>query len=795
MNRLNFVPLRTNLDDMIKMIQKTMTIVSSVVLTGMTMLMTGCNTSTDMEQQVNELYAKMSQEERIAQLKSMYMDELFDEQGKLDTAKCRELIPYGIGHFSQFCMQQPRDPNELRDRVAAVQDWLMHHTPNGIPALCHEEVLSGVNTLGSTIYPQQIGQACSFNPELAELKTVQTSTTLRRMGGIFALSPMVDVCRIPSFNRLEESYGEDGYLSAVMGTAFVKGLQQDDLKQGVGACSKHYLGYGGGGDADEKELMEEILMPHETMIRVAGSKAVMPGYHAVHGTKCVANDEILNDILRGYLGFDGMVVSDYTAINQLPDLDDEVKKAAAAINGGNDVDFPFGANYQYLQQAMDQGLVKPEVLERAVKAVLRFKFRAGLFDQDAYLYTTEKIQLDTPEERQTAYDIATQSVVLLENNGVLPLKEAKNILLTGPNANTFWAMCGDYTYPAMSYFWKMKQDVPDNPHIVNLLEGMKASKPEGVNLMYSRGCDWTEEIETKYSELGDARAWEYELLHRKVDAGEEADKAEALKLAAQADVIIAAVGENVMLCGENRDRQGLRLPGKQEQFVEELIKTGKPVVLVMFGGRAQVVSGLAEKCAAVIQAWYPGEEGGRAVADILYGKVSPSAKLSVSYPNVEIDEPICYNRSLEKDSRVAWPFGYGLTYTTFEYSNLKTEVIDEFVNLTFEVKNTGEMTADEIAQIYISPTTQDQPIRPIQLQGFTRVSLKPGESKTVSVRMFDEQFGYYSHEGERRWNILPGDYIVKVGSSSTDIRLEATVTLGGNPISIPIREHYFAVCR
>ena len=780
---------------MIKMIQKTMTILSSVVLISMTALLTGCNTKTDMEQQVNELYAKMSQEERIAQLKSMYMDELFDEQGTLDTAKCRELIPYGIGHFSQFCMQQPRDPNELRDRVAAVQDWLIHHTPNSIPALCHEEVLSGVNTLGSTIYPQQIGQACSFNPELAELKTRQTSTTLRRMGGIFALSPMVDVCRTPSFNRLEESYGEDGYLSAVMGTAFVKGLQQDDLKQGVGACSKHYLGYGGGGDADEKELMEEILLPHETMIRVAGSKAVMPGYHAVHGTKCVANDEILNDILRGYLGFDGMVVSAYTAINQIPDLDDEVKKAAAAINGGNDVDFPFGANYQYLQQAMDQGLVKPEVLERAVKAVLRFKFRAGLFDQDAYLYTTEKIQLDTPEERQTAYDIATQSVVLLENKGVLPLKATKNILLTGPNANTFWAMCGDYTYPAMSYFWKKKEDVPDNPHIITLLEGMTASKPEGVNLMYSRGCDWTEEIETKFSELGDERAWEYDILHRKVESGEKADKAEALKMAKEADVIIAAVGENVMLCGENRDRQGLRLPGKQEQFVEELVKTGKPVVLVMLGGRAQVISGLAEKCAAVIQAWYPGEEGGRAVADILYGKVSPSAKLSVSYPNVEIDEPICYNRSVEKDPRVAWPFGYGLTYTTFEYSNLKTEVVDEFVNLSFEVKNTGEMSADEIAQIYISPTIQNQPIRPIQLQGFTRISLKPGESKTVSVRMFIEQFGYYSHEGERRWNILPGDYIVKVGASSTDIRLQATVTLGGKPFSMPIREHYFAVFR
>ena len=777
----------------------------------LTMLTAGCNQSTtamDIEQQVDELYGKMTPEERIAQLKSMYMDELFDEQGQLDTAKCKELIPDGIGHFSQFCLQQPREPNELRDRVAAVQDWLKNNTPTGIPALFHEEVLSGINTMGSAIYPQQIGQACSFNPDLAELKTRQTSTTLRRMGGAFALSPMVDVCRTPSFNRLEESYGEDGYLSAVMGTAFVKGLQQDDLKKGVGACSKHYLGYGGGGDADEKELMEEILLPHETMIRVAGSKAVMPGYHEVHGVKCVANDEILNDILRGYLGFDGMVVSDYTAINQIPGIDDEVKKAAAAINGGNDVDFPFGANYQYLQKALDDGLVKPEVLERAVKNVLRFKVRAGFFDKDAYLYTTEKIELDTPEERQTAYDIATQSVVLLENNGVLPFSTLNtklstlntkpsplNILLTGPNANSFWAMCGDYTYPAMSYFWKKKENVPDNPHVVNLLEGMTKSKPEGVNLMYSRGCDWTEEIETKFSELGDERAWEYEILHRKVDSGEKADKAEALKMAKEADVIIAAMGENVMLCGENRDREGLRLPGKQEQFVEDLIKTGKPVVLVMFGGRAQVVSGLAEKCAAVIQAWYPGEEGGRAVADILYGKVSPSGKLSVSYPNTEIYEPICYNRSTEKDPRVAWPFGYGLTYTTFEYSNLKTEVGDQSVNLTFEVKNTGKVEADEIAQIYISPTSESQPIRPIQLQGFTRVSLKPGESKTVSVRLYDDQFGYYSHEGERRWNIQPGDYIVKVGASSVDIRLQQTVTLSGDAISKSIRDRYFSKCQ
>ncbi|MBO7116835.1 MAG: glycoside hydrolase family 3 C-terminal domain-containing protein [Prevotella sp.] len=768
-------------------------------------LLAGCNTSTDMEQQINNLYDRMSQEEQIAQLRCMYMDELFDEQGRLDTTKCIQLIPNGIGHFAQFALQKPTEPNVLRDRVAAVQDWLMNHTPNGIPALFHEEVLSGIDTQGATIYPQQIGQACSFNPELAEVKTRQISTTMRKMGGILSLSPMVDVCRTPSFNRLEESYGEDGYLSAVMGTAFVKGLQQGDLRKGVGTCSKHYLGYGGGGDAEEKELMEEILLPHETMIRLTGSKAVMPGYHAVHGTNCVANSEILQDILRGYVGFDGMVVSDYTAIDQIPDQKDAVSKAAAAINAGNDVDFPFGANYQYLQQAIEKGLVKPEVLERAVKNVLRYKFRAGLFDKNPYLYSTEKIVLDTQEERQTAYEMATQSVVLLENKGILPISannqqpnaKTLNILLTGPNANTMWAMCGDYSFPAMSYFWKRIEKDLDHPHIITLLEGMTAHKPAGVNLLYSRGCDWTEEIETKYGEGGDERAWEYELLHRKVDAGEKADKAEALNMAKQADVIVAAVGENVMLCGENRDHQGLRLPGKQEQYVEELIKTGKPVVLVIFGGRAQVISDLADRCAAVIQAWYPGEEGGNAVADILYGNVSPSAKLSVSYPNAEIYEPVCYNYSVEKNPRIQWPFGYGLTYTTFEYKNLqvnsKAQTKDESVELTFQVKNTGKVAADEIVQIYLSPTKPDQHIRPIQLQGFARVSLEPGQTKTVSTRLYVEQMGFYSHQGNvRQWNIEPGTFIIKVGSSSADIRLQQEVVLEGKAVSKPLRDYYFS---
>ncbi len=760
------------------------------------MLFAGCN-AVNMEQYVDELYDRMSQEERIAQLRSGYMDDLFDEEGKLDPARCEELIPYGLGHFSQYAMQKPMDPNVLRDRVAAVQEWLMNNTPNGIPALFHEEVLTGINTKGSTVYPQQIGQAGSFNTELAELKTLQTSTAMRKMGGILALSPMVDVCRIPSFNRLEESYGEDAYLSAAMGVAFAKGLQQGDLTKGVGTCTKHYLGYGGGGETDEKEMLEEILLPHEAMIRLTGSKVVMPGYHAVHGTNCVENSYILKDILRDYVGFDGMVVSDYTAIDQIPGLDTPVQKAAAAINAGNDVDFPTGSNYQYLQEAIDQGLVAPETFERAVKNVLRHKFRAGLFDKEPYLYSTEKIVLDTPEERQTSYDIASQSIVLLENNGILPLKDPAKIFVTGPNANSMWAMCGDYSYPAMAYFWKhVKEEELGDPHIVRLLEGMKDRKPDGFEITYSRGCDWTEEIETKFSQVGDKRSWEYALLHRKVDSGEVADKKEALGMAAQSDVIIAAVGENVMLCGENRDRQGLRLPGKQEEYVEDLLATGKPVVLVVFGGRAQVISGIAERCAAVIQAWYPGEEGGNAVADILYGNISPSAKLSVSYPNTEVYEALCYNTSTEKDPRVQWPFGYGLSYTTFEYSDLKADskasTSDESVTLSFNVTNTGTVAADEVAQIYLSPTENGQNIRPIQLQGFARVSLDPGQTKTVKVKLYTEQFSYYTNDGVRQWNITPGTFEIKVGASSTDIRLSDRITLTGNHVVKPLRDNYLS---
>lgn len=766
-----------------------------IMIAGMGMALVSCNSNNNIEKQVDELYNSMSQEERVAQLRSIYVGLLFTD-GHLDDAKCRKEIGNGIGQFSQFAMDLGKTPEEQRDIVAQVQQWLIKNTPHGIPAIFHEEALTGVNSLDATVYPQQIGLACSFNPELAEVKTRQTGTALRKMGGLLALSPMVDVVRNPSFNRLEESYGEDGYLTTAMGLAFVKGLQHDgNLREGIGACTKHFLGYGGSGaSSNKKEVMEEILMPHEAIIRLAGSQALMTGYHDIDGTKCVANKWLQQDILRDYVGFDGLTVSDYGSIDQVGDSLSVLDRCVAAFNAGNEVDLPHGTNYINLPEALDKGLVTPEAFEKAVKRVLTLKARLGMLDKNPNLYAEGNLGFDSKEERETSYQLATQSIVLLKNDSILPLGGAKKIFLTGPNANTMWAMAGDYTFQAMHYFWQHKEESPEHPKYIFLKDGMENRLPQGMTLTYSRGCDWTEVPETVMEVGGDPRvAAQKKIDERMVKHNEDANWDEALAMAAQSDVIVAAMGENVILSGENRDRTHLRLPGRQEEYINALVATGKPVVLVVFGGRAQVLTGIAEKCAAVIQAWYPGEEGGNAVADILYGNVNPSGKLCVSYPAVELHEPICYNYGLDGDKRIAWPFGYGLSYTRFEYSGLKADKevatdAREF-DVTFEVKNTGKVAGDEVVQLYVSPLDRSAKLKPIQLQGFARVSLNPGESKTVTITMHPEQLGYFVGG---HWAIDPGRYMIKVGASSQDIRLEQEIVLTGSQHEKPLREYYLS---
>ncbi len=754
------------------------------------------------EAQVNELYERMSTADKVAQLHGIRPSNLLDTDGKLSLELCREKIPNGVGHISQFACMQELSPSELRDFVKDLQTYLLEETPMGIPAIFHEEAITGFATKGAATYPQQIGVACTWNTDLIKLKSDQTREAMRSTGATMALSPMVDVVRTQHFNRVEECYGEDSYLTSAMGRGFIEGLQSEDMSQGVAACSKHFLGYGGGIDNTHKELMEEVLMPHEVAIRVAGSRSIMTNYGLYKGKSTVTSGELLTDMLRGYLGFDGIAVSDYGATaskwhGPKGDTTYLYNRAEAAMNAGNDLELCDVECYQLLPALMEQGRVSEERFAEAVKLNLTMKARLGLLDKGAKLYDEGVIDLDKPEYRQTAYDIASQSVVVLKNNGVLPLDSSKSsdVALVGPNANSFWCMLGDYTYQSMYAFWQSGKVDPTDPKIYNLREGLESAMDSNFKLSYERGCDWTAMgngavLDTKT--MGDPRV--ASLVMMLIDSNDPTDWDKAMDLAEGNDVIIAAVGENPTLCGEGRFREGIRLPGDQERFVEELISTGKPVVVVMFGGRAQVMSQkIMDGAAAIVQAWYPGEEGGNAVADILVGKVNPSGKLCVSYPATEAEGNICYNTCAGREELIAYPFGYGLSYTTFDYADIESPsqvtIGEEDVELAFTLTNTGECDGDEIVQLYVAPQGESSTHKPLQLKGFERVSLAAGESKVVTFRFSPELLAYYADE---MWHMEGGEFKVWIGASSSDLRLSADLEIRGAMEPKMNRDIYFS---
>ena len=773
------------------MMNKSTPLIASGFILGMILFAASCSTKADFklkassrplcsakeERMVDALYEKMGWEERIAQLSGCWLRDLLDKDGKLDTAKCRKLIPYGTGHLPQYASGANLPPEELRSLIADLQDWVIHNTPNGIPILCHDEIIAGADTYMATTYPQCIGAACSFNPLLIEKKARYSSKNMRDIGALLCLGPMADITRDPTFCRNEESYGEDWYLSGRMNLAMVQGLQKGNLRKGVAACTKHFLGYGGGFESDDKEIYEEILLPHEAAIRVGNSKVLMSGYHQYRDTFTVASKQLLTGILRDYLHFDGLTVSDYGSIRYIDNFpdDDFLSRAVMAMNAGNNAEFSVAKYYPYLKEAMDKGLVSEATVEEAVKNVLRVKAAVGLLDKNPAFFTSGPLEFDTPQERQTAYDLAAESIVLLENNGTLPLGKPGKIALVGPNANSAWAFHGDYTYPATAMYWHRTQPDFEHPKVVLLKDAIQARLPEGSTLEYERGCDWAETAPI-----------------RPVQGDCEPDWDKAIRLAENSDVIVAAMGEYILLCGEGRDRGDIRLPGRQEEFVRALLKTGKPVVLLLFGGRTQVIGDIAQQCAAVIQAWYPGEEGANAVADILFGRISPSGKLCVSYPKEEFSGNYCYNYSTEQDPRIEWPFGYGLSYSSFEYSDLKVDTrsrtSSKAIRLSFNITNTGHMLADEIAQIYLSPAS-GQPIKPIQLQGFGRVRLDPGETQTLHFLLSPQQFGFFE---DGHWAIEPGDYTLRIGASSQDMRLASGITLEGKKQTMPLRTVYFS---
>ena len=747
------------------------------------------NTEKKLLAQVDAVYERLSVEDRAAQLFGIYPSEVM-EDGRFSIEKAREVIPYGAGHICQISSSQDLDADGLRQLVADIQDYMMNETPAGIPAVMHEECISGVTAKGATIYPQQMAVACTWDPDLLRVKTGQTAVLMRAIGQQYALSPMGDIIRNAHWPRIEESYGEDGYLTASLGTAFVEGLQAKGFKEGITATTKHFLGYGGGSDLSWKEIYEEVLLPHEAIIRKAGSKSIMTCYDKFRSDYAVCSDTLLNVILRGYLGYDGIVVSDYGSVQKgSRDRSPEFLKQCAvdALMTGNDLEFCSSTSYRYLPELLAEGRISEEVFERAVKRALLVKARAGLLDPNPVFFKEGPIDLDPDENRQTAYDIAAESVVLLKNNGILPLAPGQNIAMVGPNANSIWSMLGDYSFPSMQLFFFRKPVDESVVRIPTFLEAMNERYDGKVE--YSRGVDWSTLADMGLTQGGDERVRSLNV--RRLESEDYTDWEEAVEIASRNDVIVAAMGENIYLCGENRRRVGIRLPGDQEEFVKDLIATGKPVVLVMFSGRPEMISDIADGCAAILQAFYPGEEGGNAVSDVLTGKVNPSGKLCFSFPATESEDPYCYNNGVEPE-KALYPFGFGLSYTSFAYSDISVQpsskTKDGLVEVRCKVTNTGNVKGDEIVQLYVSPKS-GQPLKPVQLKGYRRIALDPGQTAEVCFKVSTDQLAWHSDKG---WTVSPGDYAFRIGPSSRELPLEGVCTLKGKASVKALRDEYFA---
>lgn len=744
---------------------------------------------------VDAIIETMSMEEKIAQITGIRPGEIM-EDGKFSEEKCRETIPHGIGHICHFASGVTLSPEELRDFGRKIQDFLMNKTRTGIPAVLHEEAITGFCTQGAVTFPQQLGMGCSWNPEQIKKNTESTRENMRAAGATLALSPMLDISRSAHWNRIEESYGEDPYLTSRLGAAFVEGIQGDDLSTGVAVTTKHFAGYGSQND-NSKELHEEYVMPHEALIKNYEAKSVMPSYGTYEGVALAANHKMLTEILRDEVGFDGVVISDYGAVKMVhtvyKEADSPMMAGVMSLNAGMDIELPQPHCYPMLPEALEKGLVTEERINDAVRKSLTMKARLGLLDETPIIGVDGPLDFDSPEHRKLAYDSACQSMVLLKNDGILPLKnDIGKVALVGPNATTTHGFLGDYTYQAMQAFWWKNPFDPENPKLVSLNEGMSSRLPKDMSLLCERGCDWSAPKETKIDgEMGDQRL--RKIKKRRIEGLPKPDEEKALKIARESDVIVAAMGENYLLCGEGRNREGIRLPGDQEAFVKKLLDTGKPLILVIFGGRPQVIGELEARCAAVIQAWAPGEEGGNALADIISGKVNPSAKLCISYPKTEDPAEVNYKKGYAVEQQ--YPFGFGLSYTSYEYKDLEVvssaDITQDWIDITCKVRNSGERDGAEIVQLYLSPEDSDTTLYPIQLKGFQRVDIKAGEEKSLHFKFSPEQF---AERKDETWVIEPGNFTVKIGASCQDIRLTAPLELKGKRRYLPNGREVFFSC-
>ena len=751
--------------------------------------------SQSVEARVDDLLARMTLEEKVAQLVAIWehKDRIQTAAGDFDPAKASQAFPNGLGMVSRPSDRRGvtpaangaagaaagvgnRNPADTATYINAAQKWAVEKTRLGIPMIMHEEALHGLVAPGATSFPQSIGLASTWDPALLEKVFSVAASEARARGANLVLAPVVDVARDPRWGRIEETYGEDPYLVSEMGLAAIRGFQGTTLplaKDKVFVTLKHMTGHGqpengtniGPASIGERTLREDFFPPFESAVTQLPVRAVMASYNEIDGIPSHANKWLLHDVLRGEWGFKGAVVSDYFAVRELVTrhkMFKDVKDAGArAIDAGVDVETPDGEGFNFLIQLVREGKVSQGQIDNAVRRVLEMKFEGGLFENPYADVKTAAKKTNTPEAIALARQAARESVVLLKNaNGLLPLDAAgiRKMAVIGTHAKD--TPIGGYS------------DVPN--HVVSVLEAMQAEGKGRFAVDYSEGVRLTE-----------GHVWAQDKVTLTDAATNDKLRADAVAAAKDADVVVMVLGGNEALSREAwadehlGDSDNLDLPGPQDQLAREIFALGKPVVVILLNGRPYAVNYLAEKAPALIEGWYLGEQTGNALADVVFGRFNPGGKLPVSIARSVGQLPIYYNKKptarrgyLFGDTSPLYPFGYGLSYSSFEMGapvlGTGTIGIADNVKVSVDVTNTGKRAGDEVVQLYVRDDEASVTRPLIELKRFQRVTLQPGEKKTVSFELTPKDLSLWNVAMKRV--VEPGTFTISAGPNSVDLK-------------------------
>ncbi len=685
---------------------------------------------------VRDIHARMTLDEKLAQLVGFWIDHVGDEvapmAGEMNAAaptRLSDVSRHGLGHFTRVYGTRPVDPIERAAWLWEEQRRLVRDTRLGIPALVHEECLTGVAMWRAATYPTPLAWGAAFDPELVEEMGALIGETMHALGIHQGLAPVLDVVRDPRWGRVDECIGEDPYLVGRIGTAYVRGLQS----AGVHATLKHFLGYSGSRagrnhapvSAGPRELADIFAVPFEMVLKDGGARSVMNSYTDIDGIPVGANPELLTKLLRETWGFDGVVVADYFSVAFLAIMHgvapDRATAAGLALAAGIDIELPSGDAYLAVADLVRSGVVDEALVDRAVLRALAQKEELGLLDADFSEAPPVDLDLDGPRHRALALRLAEESIVLLSNDGILPLVEPRRVAVIGPNADRAAAMMGCYSF--VNHVLPTYPEFELGISVPSVFEALR-DHLSGSEITFAQGCE--------------------------VEGEDLSGIAGAADIARAADVAIVVVGDQAGLfgrgtMGEGNDTESLELPGVQRQLVEAIVATGTPVVLVLLTGRPYAVGWALEggaAPAAVLQSFFPGEEGGPAIARILSGAATPSGRLPVSLPRSVGAQPYTYLTPLlggpsavtSADSTPLRPFGFGLSYTTFATDGLKADAqvsTDGIIGVEVTVSNTGKAGGTEVVQLYGRDLLATV-VRPVeQLLGFCRVALEAGESAEV----------------------------------------------------------------